>query len=163
MIFLVIPIQKNIKPMKKIALVLFLAFVGVNSQGFAQNPKVVISDKKGWHKIGETTVDFSKEKDEIAVIGADKFASLVFKVTDAPINIMDIDVYFEDGTNQKVNMNMPIKAPGQSKEVNFTGGEKDIKKIVFVYKTVSNNKDEKAHVEIWGSKTNADKDKTATN
>lgn len=149
--------------MKKIALVLFLAFVGVNSQGFAQNPKVIMSDKKGWHKIGETIVDFTKEKDEISVIGADKFASLVFKITDAPINIMDIDIYFEDGTTQKVNLNVPIKAPGQSKEITVKGGERDIKKIVFVYKTVANQNDEKSHIEIWGSKTNADKEKQARN
>jgi hypothetical protein len=145
--------------MKKIALLLFLAFFGLNNSGFAQNPKVVVSDKKGWHKIGETTVDFSKEKDEISVIGADKFASLMFKVTEAPINLIDLDVYFEDGTNQKVNLNMPIKAPGQSKEINITGGERDIKKIVFIYKTLPNRNDEKSHVEIWGLKTNADKDK----
>jgi hypothetical protein len=143
--------------MKKIALLLFLAIVGLNNSGFAQNPKVIISDKKGWHKIGETTVDFSKEKDEIAVIGADKFASLVFKVTDAPINLMDIDIYFEDGGTQTVNLNMPVKAPGQSKEITMNGGERSIKKIVFVYKTLPNRNDEKSHIEIWGYKTNSDK------
>ena len=31
----------------------------------AQKPAVVVSDKTGWHKIGETTVDFKKEKDEV--------------------------------------------------------------------------------------------------
>ncbi len=142
--------------MKKVMLVLFLAFVGISNSGIAQT-KVVLSDKKGWHKIGETTVDFTKDRDEVSIIGADKFAALIFKVEDAPINLMEIEVFYESGDNQKVNVNFPIKAPGQSKEIDLKGGERAIKKILFVYKTLSNTKDVKAHVEIYGLKTNADK------
>jgi len=142
--------------MKKIMLVLFLAVAGINSSITAQT-KMVVSDKKGWHKIGETTVDFTKDRDEVTVIGADRFAALIFKVDDAPINLMDIEVFYESGDNQKVNVNFPIKAAGQSKEIDLKGGERSIKKIVFVYKTLSNAKDVKAHVEIYGLKTNADK------
>ncbi len=143
--------------MKKIIVIALLAIVGMNYSAMAQNPKVVVSDKKGWHKIGETTVDFAKDRDEVSVIGADKFAALIFKVTDAPIDLIDIEVFYESGDNQKVSVNFPIKAPGQSKEIDLNGGERSIKKIVFVYKTLPNRKDVKAHVEIWGLKTNADK------
>jgi len=142
--------------MKKVMFILFLAILGINNSGIAQT-KMVISDKKGWHKIGETTVDFTKDRDEVSVIGSDKFAALIFKVEDAPIHILDIEVYYESGDNQKVNVNFPVKAPGQTKEINLNGGERSIKKIVFVYKTISNKKGEKAHVEIYGLKTNAEK------
>jgi len=142
--------------MKKIMIVLFLAIMGINNTGIAQT-KVVLSDKKGWHKIGETTVDFTKDRDEVMVVGADKFAALIFKVDEAPIHIMDIEVFYESGDNQNVNVNFPVKSPGQTKEIDLKGGERAIKKIVFVYKTLSNTKDVKAHVEIYGLKTNADK------
>jgi len=145
--------QKN---MKKIMFLLFLAIAGINNSGNAQT-KMVVSDQKGWHKIGETTVDFTKDRDEVSVIGADRFAALIFKVEDAPIHIQDIEVYYESGDNQRVNLNYPVKAPGQTKEIKLNGGERSIKKIVFVYKTLSNTKDVKAHVEIYGLKTNADK------
>lgn len=143
--------------MKKIVFVMLLAFIGVHTSALAQSTKMVISDKKGWHKIGETTVDFAKDRDEVSIIGADKFASLIFKVTDAPIDLIDIEVFYESGDNQKVAVNFPIKAAGQSKEIDLNGGERSIKKIVFVYKTLPNRKDIKSHVEIWGLKTNADK------
>lgn len=142
--------------MKKAIFILLMAIFGINLSVNAQT-KLVVSDKTGWHKIGETTVDFTKERDEITVIGADKFAALIFKVLDAPINIMDLEIFYESGDNQKVSVNFPVKAPGQTKEININGGERAIKKIVFVYKTISNKKDEKAHVEIFGLKTNADK------
>ncbi|MEO6303225.1 MAG: hypothetical protein ABIP51_08630 [Bacteroidia bacterium] len=144
--------------MKKIAFILFLAVAGLNNSGIAQT-KVVLSDKTGWHKIGETTVDFGKDRDEVSVVGADKFAALIFKVDDAPIDLIDIEVFYESGDNQKVSVNFPIKAAGQSKSIDLNGGERSIKKIIFVYKTLPNRKDVKAHVEIWGLKTNADKKK----
>lgn len=142
--------------MKKLAIVLFAA-LGIYGKASAQQPAVITSDKTGWHKIAETTVDLKKEKDEVMVMGADRFASLKFKVTDAPINLVSLEVYYEDNTKEDVMVNFPIKVQGESKVVNIKGGEKDIKKIVFVYKTAENSNDQKAHVEIWGLKTNQDK------
>lgn len=143
--------------MKKVLLIALLAFGAAHSQLKAQQPAVVISDKTGWHKIGETKVDFTKDRDEVIVMGADRFASMKFKVTDAPIDITDVEVYYESGDNQKINLGSAIKAPGESRVVDLNGGERSIKKIVFMYKTIPNYKDKKAHVEIWGNKTNTDK------
>jgi hypothetical protein len=147
--------------MKKILMILILAVAGVYGTASAQKAAVVLSDKTGWHKIGETTVDFQKERDEISVMGADRFASIKFVVDKEPINLISLEVYYESGDKQDVKVNMPIKSPGESRVIDLNGGERTLKKIVFVYKTVPNSKDKKAHVEIWGMKTNADRaDKT---
>lgn len=143
--------------MKKVLIIIFLAAAGIGNTIMAQQPKIVVSDKTGWHKIGETTVKFDKEKDEIMIMGADKFASLKFKVTDAAIDLISADVYYDNGTSEKIDIHMPLKMSGETKVFNIKGGERDLKKVVLVYKTLPNSKDEKAHVEIWGLKTNADK------
>lgn len=143
--------------MKKVMLAAMLAFGAGYTALKAQQPAVVISDKTGWHKIGETKVDFTKDRDEVMVMGADKFATMKFKVTDAPIDITDVEIFYESGDNQKVNLGYAIKAPGESRVIDLNGGERRIKKIVFMYKTIPNYKDKKAHVEIWGNKTNTDK------
>jgi hypothetical protein len=122
----------------------------------AQQPGVVMSDKTGWHKIGETTADFKTESDEIMVIGADKFSSVKMIVTDASIDLVSFDIYLESGEKQNVKIGKVIKSPGETRVVNLNG-EKSIKKVVFIYKTVPNNADRKAHVELWGMKTNMDK------
>ena len=136
---------------------MMLATAGSFGIANAQQPAIITSDKAGWHKIGETTVNFQKESDEIIVMGADRFASIKFKVEDAPIDLISLEVYYESGDNQKININMPIKAPGESRVVDLNGGERNLKKIVFIYKTLPNRKDVKAHVMVWGLKTNADK------
>ncbi|HXU26738.1 MAG TPA: hypothetical protein VN698_05855 [Bacteroidia bacterium] len=144
--------------MKKIVIVMALAIIGCSNAMLAQKKtEVVMSDKTGWHKIGETTVDFKTEKEEVMVMGANRFASIKFKVANAPIDIISTEIYYESGDNQMVNLNYSIKAPGESSIVNLNGGERNLKKIVFVYKTPPNYKDAKSHVEIWGLKTNTDK------
>jgi len=148
-------INKKFKKMKKL-IILTILLIG-NYFGFAQKPAVVITDKDGWHKIGETVVDFKTDKDEIIVIGADRFAYVKIKVTDAPINLVSFDIYFEDGTHQTVAIGEQINSPGATREIQIDGGERSIKKVSFVYNTVSTAKIKKARVELWGLKTNPDK------
>src|ERR1043166_9752869 len=98
--------------MKKTLIILMLALAGNIGMTSAQ---VVLSDKTGWHKIGSKTLDFDKTKVEMMVVGADKFASLRFKVEDAPVTISGIDIYFEDGGTQHMNLNESLKASKEEK------------------------------------------------
>jgi len=120
-------------------------------------PKIEVNDKTGWHKIGETIVSFAKERDEISVLGSDRYAKLKFKATDAGIMISDITISYEDGTKQDVPVSATMAMGVESRVVDIPGSEKDIARISFVYKTIPNQTKDKAHLEIWGYKTNADK------
>jgi hypothetical protein len=142
--------------MKKTMMIAFLVIAGYGV-ACAQVPKVVTSDKKGWHKIGETTVDFTKERDEVVVLGANRFSAIRLKVADAPIDMIAAEAYYESGDKQDLKCPWSIKAPGESDLINLNGGERSLKKIVLIYKTIPNYKDKHAHVEIWGLKTNTDK------
>ena len=146
--------------MKKIVVIMLL-FCGIGlGKTIAQKQALVLSDKKGWHKIAETNVDFDKETDEVNVLIADKFAKLSYHVTDAPIQLIDMDVYFEDGTMKTAMVGFSYKPEGTwSREIDLPGNEKEIKKIVFRYKTLNNTRNAKAHLEIWGKKTNEDNTK----
>lgn len=140
--------------MRKLAIILLLVVSGATM--LAQTPKVIISDKDGWHKIGETTVDFKAESDNIVVIGADRFAAILIKVTDAPMLLVSFDIYFENEERQNVPVGLEIRGPGETKAITLKG-EKSIKKVHFYYKTIGNDSSKKAHVELWGLKTNLDK------
>src|SRR5262245_61730028 len=141
--------------MKKVLIILFAiaASYGITS---AQKPAVVVSDAKGWHKIGTMHADFQKETDEIAVFLADRFAAIKLKVDEAPINLTALKVFYEDGTVEDVTSNFPfsIQPPGESKVIDLKGTERELKKVQFTYSSVNNKKDKKAKVELWGLKTN---------
>ena len=121
------------------------------------SPAVVVNDKDGWHRIAETTVNFSKEKDMVSVMGSDRFAKIKFRVVDAGIEIADMTIAYEDGTTQDVPVKSTFTAGQESRIIDLPGSEKNIKTISFVYHTIPNQANDKAHLEIWGYKTNADK------
>ena len=135
-------------------------------------------DDKGWTKIGETTVDMSEARDEIAVSGSEKFSSIKLKVTDASmIELEDVQVEYEGGEKQKIEMDTPLNTTtGESNVIQLDSEEKNVKKITFEYKTravwkdnedlsetkdaagdvkdaVKDVKDSKAKVEVWGLKS----------
>jgi len=139
--------------MKKILLIVMLAIApAFLMKTIAQKPAVMSSDKAGWHKIGEVTASLKTEKDEIMVLGADKFKSIRLKVTDAPIHISSMVIYYETGDPQDVKLASDFKAGGESRVIDLTNADRAIKKVSFVYKTVANANKDKAHVELYGMK-----------
>lgn len=143
--------------MKKVTMLVLLAMAIVYGSVNAQS--VVVSDQAGWHKIGSRTIDFKNDKDEITVLGSDKFSSIKFMVKDAPVNLKNVEVYYESGDNQNIAVNSPIGPAMESKAYDLNGSERSLKKIAFDYNTLPNIKDEKAEIEVWGLKTNTDEKK----
>jgi len=140
--------------MKKILFIFLFSLTTISASVMAQKPELITSDKTGWHKIGETKADFIRDRDEIRVMGANRFAKIKFKVEHQSIYITSIEVYYESGDKQDIAIDFSLNAPGESNTIDLNGGERNVKRIVFVYKSISNEKGEKAHVEIWGLKTN---------
>ena len=66
----------------------------------------MLSDEPGRHKIGEVKADFEMENQSIAVLGNDKFQSILLKVTEAPINIESLQVFNESGGREEYNVRM---------------------------------------------------------
>ena len=118
----------------------------------AQKVEVVTNNKPGWHKIGETTVDFKVDRDVVKVWGADRFKALQIKATDAPVHIEDMQIVYENGEPEDIAIRYDFKKGTVSRAIDLKGYERKIKEISFVYRTVPNWKGEKAHVEIYGLK-----------
>jgi hypothetical protein len=150
--FLVLNLNKT-KMHKIISFIVIALLAGYNFLN-AQKATVVVSDKPGWHKIAETTASFEKEEDQVDVLLNDRFSALKFKVTDAPLELISVDVFFEDGTKQTIQVVFAIKKTGDTtREIDIDGpGERKLDKIIFRYRSLPNRNDKKAHVEIWGKK-----------
>jgi hypothetical protein len=140
--------------MKKLLVILVVLLLAANvNVALAQDPGIVTSSKPGWHKIGETTASFKAENESIIVLGADKFKSIKLKITEAPVNIQSLQVFYEDGAMEEINVANEIKAGGETREIDLKNGmSKELKKVVFTYKTLPNRNDDRAHVELYGLK-----------
>jgi hypothetical protein len=135
--------------MKKLIVVLLLCAFGIAK---AQKPAVMVDKDAGWHKISETSVNFSKDTDEIVVLGADKFKAIKFKVTDGAIHLLDLKVYYEEGDAEDVKVAMDIPEGTMSRQIDLKGSTRELKKVVFVYHSVKGSTKDKAHVELYGMK-----------
>jgi len=144
--------------MKKVLTTILLAIAGSYGVASAQQTTVISNDTTGWYKIGEAKVDFKRDRDEIVVLGADKFKSIKLVVVNSPIDLKDLEIHYETGNKQDVNINKSLKAADESGVIDLeNGGQRSIKKIVFVYKTKENSMDENAFIQVWGFKTNPSK------
>ena len=118
----------------------------------AQEPALVTSDKPGWHKIGEVKASFKLESESIAVFGKDEFKSIKLKVTDAPISIEKVTVFFESGDTQEIPISGTLKPGSETGVYKLNNPTEEIKKVTFTYKSEPNAKQDKAHVELYGLK-----------
>lgn len=147
--------------MKRIVrLVLTLIFAGGLGIAIAQKPAVVLKDEPGWQKIGETVASFKSQNESIVVMGADEFSAIKLKVKDAPLNIDRMQVFYESGEMEEINVRQRIEA-GNETNVFKLKHERDIRKVAFTYNTLPNDKGEKADVELLGLKKADREDKAS--
>jgi hypothetical protein len=141
--------------MKRI-LTLGLVLLGFNLM--AQKPTVVTGNEKGWYNIGRISASFKNERESIVVMGRDEFSSIKLRVNDAPINIEHVQVVFEGGKLQDIEVKQPLEPGEETPEFALEADNKEIDKVVFTYRTVGNSSGEKAEVELLGYKSAPDKE-----
>jgi hypothetical protein len=141
--------------MKKIwNLGLLLAGLMVSMTSFGQKPAVVAEDDRGWHRIAGLEADFNTDNESVHVMGNDEFKAIRFRVEDAPIHIERMQVFYESGDMEDVDVKSEMKAGETSRAFQLDHAGRDISKIAFTYHTVDNDKSKKAELEIYGLKTN---------
>lgn len=106
--------------------------------------------KPGWKFIGDKWVSYGVDHDVIHLGNIkDDFRQIKIKVTDAPLKIMDLKIYFDNGGVQDVSLRSHIKQGGESRVIDLEGGMRHLSKIEFWYSTVGKAKG-KARVAVWG-------------
>lgn len=139
--------------MRTVVLVIVTALFAWNVQmAEAQKPAVVLSDDAGWQKIGETVASFKEQDESIVVWGADEFSSIKIKVEDAPLQIERLQIFYESGEMEEVDVKKKIDAGGESDVIRLKHPDRDIQKVAFTYHTVANTAGDKAGVELFGMK-----------
>lgn len=104
-----------------------------------------------WRLIGQVTASFKSDHDTIIVAGPfDNFRRIMFKVTDAPINIQRMVVTYDNGEPDEIAVRARIPKNGQSRAIDLKGiGKRSIRKIEFWYDT-KGLLDGRAEVTVFG-------------
>jgi hypothetical protein len=129
--------------MKKITALFVLVFLFVSAAVHAQNE---------WRFIADKTVAFGVDHDVIVTGNTnDDFRKLKLRVTDGPLKMYDMKVFFDNGDVQDVSIRLRIPQGGESRVIDLDGGLRHIKRIEFWYETKGFRKG-RSRVAVWGYK-----------
>ncbi|MEK6479177.1 hypothetical protein WJR50_16645 [Catalinimonas sp. 4WD22] len=138
---------------KQFTLILLILAI-FSSAGFAQLRSQPRAGAAGsWRMIGSVQANFRADHDVIIVKGPfDNFRRIKFKVTDAPLNLHRLEVTYDNGAPDKIDVRQNIPQGGESRVIDLRGiGKRSIRKIEFWYDTkgILNGK---ADVTVFGMK-----------
>jgi len=106
--------------------------------------------QRGWEMLGERSVNFKADKDEIMVTASEgRFSAVQIRVKRAPINMQRMVIHFGDGEEQTVELKDNFRAGGESRIIDLEGKKRVIRKVSFWYDTKGFG-DHKAIVQLWG-------------
>jgi len=129
--------------MKKVSSLIVFVFLFVSNAVHAQD---------GWRFIADRMVAFGVDHDVIVTGNTnDDFRKLKLRVTDGPLKMYDMKVYFDNGTVQDVSIRLRIPQGGESRVIDLDGGLRHIKRIEFWYETKGFRKG-RSRVAVWGYK-----------
>jgi hypothetical protein len=114
----------------------------------AANTNTVLSPN-AWEVLGSRSVRYGTDHDVITVTGDKWYKGIYFKVTDAPIKINDMKVYFDNGDKFDVSIRSMIRENGHSRTIELPGGQRRITKVEFSYETMGSNRGT-ATLTLWG-------------
>lgn len=131
-------------------IVFFYKTVGEKKEGKA-TLKVYGIQPSDIEKLGEKLVNFRAEKDTILVTAKEgRFRAILFKVTDNDVEIFKVIVTYSNGDKDDIPVKWIFKEGDRSRLINLEGNKRFIKKITFYYKTVGEEEEGKATVNVFG-------------
>lgn len=102
-----------------------------------------------WNYIGDKWAAFGQDRDVLRLGLRDEFRQIKIKVTDGPLHINDMDIYFDNGEKMNVELKNIFRAGQESRIIDLPGGIRRLDKIEFKYSTIGRAKG-RARVAVWG-------------
>lgn len=106
---------------------------------------------QGWKYIGDKWAAFGPDRDVLRVGGNDAYRQLKIRVTDGPVRIDDLDIYFENGEKMNVVLKHAFRAGQESRVIDLPGGVRKLDRIEFLYSTIGRAKG-RARIAVWGKR-----------
>ena len=143
--------------MKKTILV-FTTISFISMHLFAQD---LVATKTGppgtWQELGTLIVKDTVNHDDIVLVGQAEYRSLKFRVQDAPVNILNMNVIYQNGKVDQFNLKYQIPAGGESRVIdlktdNLKTGVRKIRRVTIWYQSDSQANQGTAKVTLLGMK-----------
>ncbi|MGK2856524.1 MAG: hypothetical protein ACSLFQ_04900 [Thermoanaerobaculia bacterium] len=99
--------------------------------------------------LGDRVVTNKAERDTFVVKGNDWFRRIQFETRRAGVEILDLEIHYEGGGVQDIEVRSFVEPGGWSREIDLNGGERRLEKVVFTYKASPKGK-RRAALRLYG-------------
>ncbi|MBY0477464.1 MAG: hypothetical protein K2Q24_07440 [Chitinophagaceae bacterium] len=110
-----------------------------------------VTEQQGWRFIGDKWAAFGPDRDVLRVGRNDLYRQVKLKVTDGPLRIEDVDIYFENGEKMNVILKNNFRAGQESRVIDLPGAARKLDRIEFLYSTIGKAKG-RARIAVWGKR-----------
>lgn len=100
-----------------------------------------LEDKKVGFGVDHDVIHFGNWKDDVR--------QLKLKITDGPLKMYNMVIYFDNGSTQNVSMRFRFALGSESRVIDLDGGLRHLSKIEFTYETKGFARG-RARVAVWG-------------
>jgi len=142
----------------KIIILLFLIAATFSIHADAQDLVAAKTGPPGtWQELGTLTVKDTVNHDDIVLVGQAEYRSLKFRVQDAPVNILNMNVIYQNGKVDQFNLKYQVPAGGESRVIdlktdNLKTGVRKIRRVTIWYQTDTLANASHAKVTLLGMK-----------
>jgi len=105
----------------------------------------------GWTLLGTRVVDYTLDRDVVAITDTQYFTELKFIVKNGTLNMHKCSVHFADGDTKEIPFSDEVNKTNDGRILDLKGSNKTIEKVTFWYDT-KNDSNNKSIVELWGKK-----------
>ena len=118
--------------------------------GFTTRNTSSKKDLPGWFFLGDKNVGFGVDHDVIHFGNwKDDVRQVKIKVTDGPLKMYNMKIYFDNGSVQDVELRNRFAQGSESRVIDMDGGLRHLTKIEFWYETKGFLRG-KSRVALWG-------------
>ena len=129
--------------------ILFALVLMVSSCGSSRKS---IALEEGWELLGESTVDFIKDKDQVNVLSSNRFTAIRFKVEERGIKLTDLQIVYLNGDKLSPAIDEEIAADQYSRDIELSAEGKSVRSVNFKYHTTGNMLKGRGSVLLFGKK-----------
>ena len=111
-----------------------------------------IAIEEGWDLLGEKTINFVKDNDELFVSSNNTYTDIKFQVEKKDIIIKDLKIVYQNGDKLSPAIPDLIKAGEMSKDIHLTDGGKSIRSIEIKYRSTGSILKGRGKILIFGKR-----------
>jgi hypothetical protein len=111
-----------------------------------------IAIEEGWELLGESKVNFVRDRDQVQVLSSNLFTAIRFKVENRDVHMNELHVVFQNGDKLDPAIDENITADQYSRDIQLGPEGKAVRSIDFRYRTTGNLLKGRANVLVFGKR-----------